>query len=829
MIAKGARYLVLTSRNPAVEHEWIEEQSRGGATVKVFANDITNKQAVKDLRDHIMKTMPPIGGVANGAMVLRDGLFQNMDLATWETAIKPKIDGSRYLDELFRAHDLEFFVMFSSAASVVGNAGQSNYNTGCMFMAGLAENRRKQGLAASVIQIGMIVGIGYVTRTRFADKSLLANSFNPISEPLYHQIFAAAIIHGRPDSGRDPLLTTGLQRSELIALWSDNPRFSHFIFQNQNDSSNDLSREVGASIPVRMQLESTASFDEAVFILIECFRMKLALLLQSPLEKIHPKRQLIDLGIDSLIAVDIRTWFLKEVNVDVPILKVLGGGSISEICSEAIKKSSKALPWTSSTQVVASHDSAVQKSTTQRSTGSESCTSESDEEVSSVITPPSEILDIMSSGNQTDKTSSRRGNMSSAQARIFLASNILEDPSAYNVAVAWRLGGAFDVTRFENALRVVAQRHESLRTQYYVDEDTGQPIQQVMKTSKVHLEQNRLGDEDTLTGEFERLRNHEFDIEEGETMKVEMVSTSQSCFIIFCYHHIIMDQFSFNIMFDDLTKAYATDLLTMDKTTQYLDFTMSQIKSIENGDLQDDIAFWKEQYPDEPPKMPLFPFALVKSRESLRRYDTFTIGTWLDEELTKRIKHASSQLKSTPFHFYAAALQVLLFETLEGGTKDLSIGIADSNRLNHGHLGTVGFFVNMLPVRASLSATDSFADTVANARTGIYSSLAHSSVSFDTLVEALGFPRSTTESPLFQVLLSYIPAMQKQIMLGDVSMEMIDAAGARGAWDLQVTITEAVVFSAQKYMYREGDIRHMMDRYIELLDLFSKNTSALIG
>lgn len=829
MVAQGVKYLILTSRNPAVENEWIEEQSKGGATIKVFANDITDRQAVKDLRDHIVKTMPPVGGVANGAMVLRDGLFQNMDLETWETAIKPKIDGSKYLDELFPAHDLEFFVMFSSAASVVGNAGQSNYSAGCMFMAGLAESRRKRGLAASVIQIGMIVGIGYVARTRLADKSLLANSFNPISEPLYHQIFAAAIIHGRPDSGCDSLLTTGLQKSELTALWSDNPRFSHFIFQNGNDGSSDLSREVVASVPVRAQLESTTSIDEAVSVLIECFRIKLALVLQTPIEKIHQKRQLIDLGIDSLIAVDIRTWFLKEVNVDVPVLKVLGGDSIIDICQEVIGKLTWTLPWTSSAQDLAPKDSAVQDSTVQSSAESESSMSESDEEVSPVTTPPSEIIDVVSYDKHIDNTSSRQGKMSPAQARIFLASNILEDPSTYNVAVAWRLSGAFNVTRFENAFRVVAQRHESLRTRYYADEDTGQPIQQVMKVSKVIVEQKHLVDESTVTGDFERLRNYEFDIEEGETIRAEILSTPQSFFLMLCYHHIIMDQFSLNIMLNDLTKAYAAELLTMDDTTQYLDFTMSQERSIENGDLQKDIAFWKKQYPDEPPKMPLFPFALVESRENLTRYETFTIGAWLDEELIKRIKHLSWQLKCTPFHFYSAALQVLVFQTLEGTTKDLSIGIADSNRLNHNHIDTVGFFVNILPVRASLSATDTFADTLAHARTSIYSSLAHSSVSFDVLVESLALPRSAIGSPLFEVLLSYTPGMQKHGMLGDIGMEMIQVSDARGAWDLQVTVTDAVAFSAQKYMYREEDIRRMMDRYVELLELFSNNPSALIG
>ena len=827
MVACGVKYLVLTSRNPAVENEWIEEQSREGACVKVIANDITNRQAVKDLHDQIAKTMPPVGGIANGAMVLCDSLFQNMDLATWEAAIKPKIDGSKYLDELFPARDLEFFVMFSSAASVVGNAGQSNYSAGCMFMAGLAEDRKKRGLAASVIQIGMIVGIGYVARTELADKSLLANAFNAISEPLYHQIFAAAIIHGRPDSGCNTLLTTGLSKTELSALWSDNPRFSHIIFHN--DNSGDTSREVIATVPVRAQLESTKSHDEAVSVLIECFRTKLALVLMSSVEKIHPKVQIIQLGIDSLIAVDIRTWFLKELNVDVPILKVLGGGSISDICREAIEQLPWTMPWASSTKVSAAQDSALQESISQGSVETDSLISESDGYISSMTTPPSGPTETSNLDKSIDSTFSRLGNMSPAQARIFLATALLEDSSTYNVAVAWRLDGAFDVPRFEIALRVVAQRHESLRTQYYADENTGQPTQRVLRTSKISVEHKQLVDESTIAGEFERLRNHEFDIETGDTIRAEVFSTPQSDILMLCYHHIIMDQVSLNIVLNDLAKAYAARLTAMDDAKQYLDFAIAQQQSIKKGGVQKDIDFWKAQYPDQPPTMPLFPFALVKSRESLTRYDTFSIGAWLDEKLTTRIKNVSGQLRSTPFHFYSAALQVLLFQTLGGTVKDLSIGIADSNRLNHDYVDTVGFFVNMLPVRALLDATDSFTDTIAKARTSVYAVLAHSSVPFDTLVDSLAFPRSATESPIFQVLFSYTPAVRKQSMLGDVSMEMFQIADARSAWDLQVSITEAVAFSAQKYMYREADIQRLMDRYVELLEIFSKNPSTLVG
>ncbi|KAJ5559613.1 Nonribosomal peptide synthetase [Penicillium frequentans] len=141
--------------------------------------------------------MPPIGGVMNGAMLLQDKLSSSMDIEDWNMAVKPKIDGSVNLDKCFSTdRSLEFFIMLSSLASVIGNSGQSNYNIGNMYCCSLAGNRRKRGLAASVIDIGKIVGIGYVSRNHKAQISLRSHKFQPISEPLIHHMFAEEVISG---------------------------------------------------------------------------------------------------------------------------------------------------------------------------------------------------------------------------------------------------------------------------------------------------------------------------------------------------------------------------------------------------------------------------------------------------------------------------------------------------------------------------------------------------------------------------------------------------------------------------------------------------------
>ena len=363
LIDNGARYIVLTSRNPQMSNAWVEEQRLRGATVKAFSNDITIKADVESLLVKIRETMPAIGGVANGAMVLRDKLFANMALDDWLAVTKPKIDGSRHLDELFGSDkSLEFFVMFSSLASVIGNSGQASYNAGNTYCSGLAEHRRKRGLVASVLDIGKIVGIGYVARNRKAVISLRSHKFQPISEPLFHQMFAEAVISGRPDSGRQPVLSAGMQKRLGLAeedsippLWMGNPRFSHMMWE-KDESAGIEDASAPSRVPVKEKLEAAKTFTEANDALVQALVTKLGAILQLAPESINKNTALIEIGeqsnlvyemnivthnvigIDSLVAVEIRSWFLKELNVDVPVLKIIGGDSIADLCTDALSK-----------------------------------------------------------------------------------------------------------------------------------------------------------------------------------------------------------------------------------------------------------------------------------------------------------------------------------------------------------------------------------------------------------------------------------------------------------------------------------------------------------
>lgn len=153
MVSRGARHLALSSRNPKVDPQWLEFLQSQGASVKMYPMDVTSRASVQEVHKQISTEMPPVAGVMNGAMILIDAMLVKNPHAEFEKTLRPKVDGTVFLDELFSSNDLDFFIVFSSLAAVGGNLGQTAYAAANQFMCGLVGNRRMRGLAGSAINM----------------------------------------------------------------------------------------------------------------------------------------------------------------------------------------------------------------------------------------------------------------------------------------------------------------------------------------------------------------------------------------------------------------------------------------------------------------------------------------------------------------------------------------------------------------------------------------------------------------------------------------------------------------------------------------------------
>ncbi|KAF4997659.1 hypothetical protein FGRMN_3691 [Fusarium graminum] len=863
MVAHGARHVVITSRSPVVNPAFIHHLESFGADVRAMSLDITSKDSLSQCLDTIKRTMPPVAGVSNGALIVADSPFNDMTLEGMEKVLKPKVDGSILLDEAFHDQPLDFFIMFSSLTACLGNSGQSNYAAANMFMTTLAFQRRSRGVPGSVIDLSSLMGIGHVGRSDIFDadyfRSLGATS---VSESDLHQMFAEAIDAGRPDSKHSAEIVTGMSpmlRSELEdtkVQYRLDLKFGHFCIEqscNKGESSNT------SQVPVRTQLKSVESREEATAVLLEAFVARLRKILQIPAdEEVRADEPLIERGVDSLVALDIRTWFMRELDVDMPVLKILGGNTISDLVRDSLEKIPESIKdmaslSSESTSAPTSSQKAIVKPQPEVSNGrslkvpagsttttSVNSTSASETFSSRETSGPSSSVSV--SEDEAEKPHIRKAiiasstettePMSFGQTRFWFLHHALQDHTTFNVAVSVRLEGDMRLGDMKKALEAVADKHESMRTRYFWGGDNGDvPTQGILSKSLIKLEHRVVKDKSEAAKALEEIRDHVWDLNDWESMRFILLSLSSNVhWLILGCHHITIDGVSIQLIFDDLEKAYqGVKLAPLPEASQYRTYSNLQRDQFRNGDYQKDIDFYRNIIPADAQPIPLFPFSKLAIRQPQKSYKTHRADIRLDASVTALIKQVARQNQATNFHVYLAALQALLFRLLPS-TNQLFIGIADANRNNQQFLHTLGFFLNLLPIRFDRPGPKAkFNASVKSARSKAYAALEHSALPFDLLLSELGVSRTADAPPVFQVFVDYRQGTQERAKFAS-----FDAAGEewyhpRTGYDISLDLLEnaegdtLVTLQLQQSLYTQEHTDLIASAYVNLLKGLVKN------
>lgn len=602
--------------------------------------------------------------------------------------------------------------------------------------------------------------------------------------------------------------------------------------------------------------------------LIACFALKLQNILQLAPAGLGKDIPLVELGVDSLVAVEVRTWFLKELQTDMPILKILGGSSVADLCCRALEKLPKdLLPAVGvKKQVPARHkpartqNEAFSPKITEQApypllkvSNTADTTAPSSYSISPLLAAQNSSEGDSWESNSTSSLSSLEGDSKGAQnatatkivpsrptfqkverqsfsqSRFWFLKLYIKDQATFNVTFYHRITGSLDIVKFAKAVATLGRYHELLRTAFFAEQDhMDTPMQGVMDTSTLHLEHKKISNDEQAVAEYERMKAYIYDLEQGETVRILLLSqSSTNHFIIFGHPHILMDGVSFQVLLGDLEKLYNNQMLSP-STLQYADFSARQRKEIEMGSMSEEVAFWRKEYPDIPRVLPLFPMTKSSLRKVLTEYKTNSNLIRLDKGLATRIKAICIKHKVTSFHFYLAAFRVLLFRFLD--TEDLSIGIADANRKDSATLGSIGLYLNLLPLRFRSTPNASFSDTLREARTKSYSALEHSRLPFDIILDELNVPRSALHSPLFQAFFDYRQGAKENPTFSNVQFQIQDAALGQTAYDISLDVTESsagplIMMKAQDYLYSKSTTETILRSYVNLLEAFSTNVN----
>lgn len=272
-------------------------------------------------------------------------MFENMSYDTFEASVKPKVQGSWNLHELLPAN-IDFFVLLSSATGILGNRSQANYAAGNTYQDALARHRISKGLPAAVIDLGTVMSVGYVAENK--ERASMAKHLGTVLEVLREDEIHTLIEYLMdPRSKLSELscqLVSGLttaaiyrERGIPTPTYLSYPLFTHL--RTASSSRREVSEE-DPSFLVQTQLRAATSLEEATAVAANGVRAKLSSLLAVPQDNIDPTKSISSNGVDSLVAMEFRTYLTKDLGADVPLLDIMGTSSIM-VLSQKIASVSK--------------------------------------------------------------------------------------------------------------------------------------------------------------------------------------------------------------------------------------------------------------------------------------------------------------------------------------------------------------------------------------------------------------------------------------------------------------------------------------------------------
>ena len=683
-------------------------------------------------------------------MVLDDTAFSAMTVENLLKGTKPKVEGSVHLDNLFQQNTLDFFVFLSSIVSVIGRPGQSNYSAANAFMTSLAEQRRRKGLAASIMHIGPIYGIGYAAQQDkpfYSRSAFRSMAMIPTSERDFYQLFAEAVCAGRAGPSGDTIeLFSGARRIRKHEsdrpVWETDPLMSHFV--RNFDGFAHVVTGGQDRIPLRTQLAQAQDRGQVYNIVRDGFLLKIYTLFQVDPNKVSKESliemRLDDMGIDSLLAVEIRGWFMKTLEANVPVLKILSGAPVGDLIAVATERiPSRLVPNLEPDQ--APNPVAESQEVTTPLLTSKSAELDSDSTSSQTTSSGPSAVGLSSSRTSDEPIGQRPSyskmfRLSFSQEMFWFVWAFLDDKTSLNHTAWARITGRVRVSHLRIAIGTLAQQHEILRT--CIVEQDGKPVQAIMDTSPLYLEVVQIEAEEDVHRMVSLLQNdHVYDLVRGQTIRCMLLSISPELhYFVAGLHPVIADGMSFLSLLKGIQQLY-TSPKTKDqyKLHQFSHYSDRQHADIAMGRFTTELDFWKAELAVYPQPLPILTLSTKTSRPALRVYDNNCAAFEVRAELKGKIQAICRRHRVTPFHFYVAAFRALLLRfSPPGDGEDIAIGIGDGNRTESGMMDVIGPFVNLLALRLRTQLSSKFTELLQTVRAKAYAALAHSKLPFQVLL-----------------------------------------------------------------------------------------------
>ena len=419
--------------------------------------------------------------------------------------------------------------------------------------------------------------------------------------------------------------------------------------------------------------------------------------------------------------------------------------------------------------------------------------------------------------------------LSSGQQKLWFLQQLYPENPFYNYTEAYRFRGKLNIDNLVQSFRLVAARHDILRTIVRINE--GEAVQVVGETTDIdittfdrqNLPSAKLEDIQVLvTKEANRL----FDLNRGPLARLIIVPVTEDDHVaIITMHHIITDEWSLGILRDEWALFY--DTLQQGNTPsaeplpiQYADYANWQkTRQVDPADL----AYWREKLEG---KLPVLSLPSDRSRPAIPSFAGGFCKQLLPADLSEQIKNLAKKTNTTMFVLLLAVYKVLLYRY--SGQEDIPVGTPFNGRDQVSLEKLIGFFIDTLVLRSDLSAETRFIDLLAEVRQTSLDAFSHKNVPFETLVRELKPERYTSVNPLFQVMFVYHKAPSLPSFGPGLDFEQAPFDSGSAKFDLTLHMSEendqlSATFEYAKDLFDHRTIERMQDHLKVLLEGIAEN------
>lgn len=497
---------------------------------------------------------------------------------------------------------------------------------------------------------------------------------------------------------------------------------------------------------------------------------------------------LIELGFDSLMSTELRTWCKREFGVELDISNFLSSFGVSDLAQKLVAQLS--------------------------------------------ISAPSRLdADTDTVGNTAPKSDAPFPLSYGQQALWFIYQNA-PDSSAYNVGLALRIYSELDINGLRQIFQWLTDRHPALRTTFSVF--NGEPQQIVHKACQVDFEVIDATEWEAgfLVQHVDAVHKQAFDLTEGPLMRIRLFACPANTHVILLtFHHIICDNWSIWTLLSEFRELYSGLNRESPEALppiqhHYRDYVRWQ-QAMLSGQAGNNLwAYWQNQLGGE-----LLPLDLHTdySRPAVQTYKGASHTVILSAELTKKVRELARQEQVTLNMVLLAAYQVLLHRYT--GQTDILVGAPTAGQNQSMFEHVVGYFINTIVLRADLSGNPTFQAFLQQVSKTSLEALAHQDYPFSLLVQKLHPKRDLSRSPLVQTrfslqkeppILSSELDITQRVDWGGMSVEAFELAEEEGQLDLNMQVVEGkhvlkVILKYNTDLFDLTTIERMAGHFVSLL------------